>query len=565
MIFPTPIKEQYFEDHYPLKQDYALQDLYTFYQSSKDGSEDITFFVQADLAPEEYEISIDEQGVQITVSEEQGRFRALTSLRQLLQQNESKLPYALIQDQPDYEHRAYMLEISSGRMPKVPLLCEIIDYLAGLKYNEFQLYMENFCFKFSAFPEITADFDCLTPEDIRFLDQYCKDRFIELIPCQNGFGHMKTWLKEERWKHLAVKPGAGTLDPLLPESLELMDGIYGSLLPHFTSDKVNICLDETVIGGNPQLDAILEQYGYDKIFMDWMNKLADLTCNKYGKKTVQFWDDLIQSQVMENRCRNLEAKGVPFYVCPSTQTYSAFTGRFDVASFNIRTAAEVGRLHGAIGYMLTEWGNFGTPNFFLWSFVPTALGAQYAWNVGEEQKGGQLKEYYIHSAEQYVDETVFHAKVSKKLFQMANFYLLEPERIHGQTVCFMLMQFPLKQTNYYGHYHFNETGEDFYFDNIIYYMSGAIRNVREISFSDKYKRQIIVNAEMVILAAEYGRIKLAGRVSRAKYEEICSMTDRIIAEYRELWIAENYEEGMEIYINYMLARREELAEFLHAE
>ena len=34
-------------------------------------------------------------------------------------------------------------------------------------------------FKYAAYPKETADFDCLAPEDIRELDQYCRDRFID--------------------------------------------------------------------------------------------------------------------------------------------------------------------------------------------------------------------------------------------------------------------------------------------------------------------------------------------------------------------------------------------------
>ena len=33
-----------------------------------------------------------------------------------------------------------------------------------------------------------------TPEEIKELDEYCLDRFIELVPCQNTLGHMGDWL-----------------------------------------------------------------------------------------------------------------------------------------------------------------------------------------------------------------------------------------------------------------------------------------------------------------------------------------------------------------------------------
>lgn len=602
MIFPVPVSEEYFEGQYRPEKSYCTEDLYDFYQETKAGTPDISYMKNAKFAEEEYEIHIDENGIQVTVSAETGKFRALTSLRQLFLNMERKteggLPFAKILDKPQFANRAYMWEISSGRMPKPEMICKVVDYLAGLKYNELQIYMENFCFKYSAFPDLTEGYECLEPENIRMLDQYCKDRFIELVPCQNGFGHMTAWLAEERWSHLEVTDGqahGGTINPLLPESLELLDQIYGSLLPHFSSDKVNICLDEAVMLGKFQLEEICEKEGCENVFMDWMNKLADLAKNKYGKKTIQFWDDMIndypesfrrlpegaialewgydpiKSQMMEGRCMALAEKKVPFYVCPSTSTYSSFTGRFDVLSFNIRTAAEVGRKHGAQGILITEWGNIGTPNFYVWSFVPTALGGQYGWNVGIKQHGGWLKADFIHKAQQYVDENIYKAKVSRKLYQMANYYLLEPERIHGQTMCFLFVVTPLSKVDYAPFFHLEEIGEDFYFENISRYVTDIMESVQDITCegdaADRenfalYKRQILVNARMIRLGAEYGLVKLHKQVTREKYEELCALTDQIAGEYRTLWMEENYEKGVEEFEGYLADRAKELEEYL---
>lgn len=588
MIFPVPLQENYYEGVYTLQQTYLLDDLYNFYIQTKEGSLDLVVREDASLEPEEYQIRIDAAGILIRYSTEQGKFRALTSLRQLMQQNSEALPYVEILDKPQFANRGFLWEISSGRMPKVPHILRIVDYLAGLKYNEFQIYMENFCYKYPAFPDLTADYDCLTPEDILVIDRYCQERFIDLIPCQNGFGHMAAWLKEERWQHLEVTDGVehgGTLNPLLPESFELMDEIYGSLLPYFSSEKVNICLDEAFMLGKFQLEEACRKYGNDNVFMDWLNRLTDLACGKYGKKTVQFWGDmivdypesfhrvpknavamewdydLIQSQLMEGRCMALAEKGIPFYVCPSTNTYSTFTGRFDVTSFNIRTAAEVGRKHGAKGFMLTEWGNDGTPNFFVWSYVPVALGGQYSWNVGVKQHGGWLKPEFIHMAEKYADAQVFRAPVSRKLYRIANYYLLEPERIHGQTMCHQIMKNPLQKMDFDSFFRLEEVGEPFCFRNVIRYVQEMIREIEDLDLAEYYRRRIIINAKQVILAAEYALVKLAGEVTREKYEELCGLNRWIAAEFRELWMEENYEKGIEEVEGYLDERYQELAVF----
>lgn len=135
---------------------------------------------------------------------QEGLFRAATSLRQMLRRGEGKLPFMRLQDKPDIARRGYMIDISRGRKPRMETIKTMIDFMAELKYNEFQLYMEGDCFKYAAYPKETAHFDCLTPENILKLDQYCRNRFIDLVPNQNSFGHMYTGLKKPDFHHLGL-------------------------------------------------------------------------------------------------------------------------------------------------------------------------------------------------------------------------------------------------------------------------------------------------------------------------------------------------------------------------
>lgn len=589
MIFPVPLEEKYGEEKYTLKTVYQSENLYDFYTCAKNGSDDIKYNKNVMLGEEEYKINIGADGVCIEYSTEQGKFRALTSLRQIFLNSGENVPYAKVYDKPQFKHRAYMQDISRNRIPKKETIFEVIDYIAALKYNEFQLYMENFCFEYSEFPQFTENFDCLSVADIKDIEKYCKERFIELIPCQNGFGHMTTWLATDEYKHLALTDGTleapDTINPLLDESFELMDKIYKSLLPHFESETVNVCFDEAMALGKYQIEEVCKKYGNDTVFMDWFEKIVKLVTEKYGMKRVLFWDDMIinypdsfkripenavalewgydytQSQIMEARCMALKEKNIPFYVCPSTHSCLSFTGRFDESSFNVRTAGEVGRKHGAIGYMMTDWGDGGHPQFMVWSYLPIALAAQYTWNVGVEQNGGQLKPEYITAAENYVDLNIFNgAKVAKRLKQIANYFLLEPYRIHGQSVSNMALRMELTQrSNFF--FDFEEVGDAFEFENVINYLKYLIERIARIEFDDIYKRQIILNARMAILGAEYAIIKVNNCVSRGKVLEITELTDYIKKELYELWMMKNYEQGIEEFMGYLNSRLNELKIF----
>ncbi len=588
MLFPAPQSVEYKDGCYKLKKDYETACLMCFYKDAL-ASDEIDFVNDSALKSEEYSLWVCEKGIQIKFSTEEGKFRGITTLYQMVKDG-NELKFVCISDKPDFERRGYMLDISRGKIAKVETIKKLIDFMAYLKYNELQLYMENFCFKYEAYPQVNADFDCLTPEDIKELDAYCKERFIDLVPNQNCFGHMQEWLGHPDFKHLALgdeeKPNSGTLNPLLPETYEFVDGLFDSLLPNFESKFVNIGMDEAFGLGKFQIEEHCKKLGKDNVFMDYLNRMSDRIGEKHGKK-VMFWADmitsypnshtripkdaialewgydLIQSQVMAEHCAAFREKGVTFYTCPATSNHLSFTGRGDVASFNVRTAAEVGKKYGAKGLLLTDWGNsYGNPQFFEWSWFYLALNGQYGWNVGEEQNGEALKPYYLNAARKLVDELFFEGKpVSELLYRLSNYYLLEPERIHNGTICGHLLGLPLSQSNYYTYFDLAECGYDFYFNHVISYVNDVIAEIEGIDFDEKMKREILINAKMVILAAElckprYGEKKLTAE----KKEELCALIDRMIPEYKELWLLENYENGMDIFVKVLEARRKEIVE-----
>jgi hypothetical protein len=54
-------------------------------------------------------------------------------------------------------------------------------------------------------------------------------------------------------------------------------------------------------------------------------------------------------------------------------------GKHDNALANLRAAAEAGRKHGALGYLITDWGDGGHPQPLAVSYLPYLAGAALAW------------------------------------------------------------------------------------------------------------------------------------------------------------------------------------------
>ena len=585
LLFPKPqsvsMREGVFQS--PINVDEI--DLSTLYRQVRDGLSGFLAVLTPGFAQEQYRIDVESDHITMTASTDEGLFRAVTSVWQLLYRGHGRIDCMTIEDQPALKRRGYMLDISRGKKPLVSTIKQMIDFLALLKYNEFQLYMEGECFKYAAYPQETADFDCLTPEDVQALDLYCRERFIDLVPNQNSFGHMYTWLKKPAYHHLGLFEGdevPSTLNPLLPESFEFMKNIYASLLPCFSSDYVNIGLDEAYGLGKFQIEAYCKEKGKDVVFMEWLNKLSDHIRDTYGKR-VMFWADmiynypqsyhmvpkdaialewgyeLIQSQRMTAHCIAYRDAGVRYYVCPSVNTHGSFAGRMDVTTFNIRTCAELAVEYGAEGLLLTDWGDGGHAQSWVWSMNPIALAGQYAWNTGAPQDGESFKADFIRAAETFVDECAYRcAGLSRLMYRMANYYLLEPERVHVCTMSAKELTLPMNVTKYAHLFDLKDSGDDFYFDNVTDYVRRVMADIEKLTFDETYKREIRLTAQLIELGSEVCKVKLHPHASPEKALALAQMIDDMLPEFADLWRVRNYEKGMERFYGCLTARRDEL-------
>ena len=278
-----------------------------------------------------------------------------------------------------FEVRSYMLDVSRDRVPTLKTLREIVDLLARCRYNQFQLYTEH-TFAYAAHPEVWEEADPLTPAEIRKLDAYCQMQGIELVANQNTFGHMERWLTQPRYNPLARFPNGGavtpwgavkkyptTLDPANPGSIAFVESLFDELLPNFSSPFVNIGCDETF-----EIEDVEEYLGF-------LLKVCDLA-RKHGKRPM-FWGDIVLkhpeaiarlpkdlialdwgyegNHPFDRDCAAFRAAGLDFYVCPGTSSWRSLGGRVENMRENLEAAERAGRLNGAKGYMVTDWGDHG--------------------------------------------------------------------------------------------------------------------------------------------------------------------------------------------------------------
>ena len=177
------------------------------------GSRDLRFQggTTITLAPEEgipaqgYRLRIADDGIDLVAGDAAGAFYGVMTLVQMLRQCEGVLPAGEIEDSPDFPSRGVMLDISRSKVPTLETLFGLVDLFSGWKINHLELYTEH-TFAYENHREVWAQASPMTGEDILRLDAYCRERFVELVPNQNSFGHMHHWLELPRYNHLAECP-----------------------------------------------------------------------------------------------------------------------------------------------------------------------------------------------------------------------------------------------------------------------------------------------------------------------------------------------------------------------
>ena len=428
------------------------------------------------LAPERvahsqgYALTITSDGIVAEAGTPAGIFYAVCTLIQLIEQAGPRLPCLLSADWPDFAARGVMLDISRDRVPTLATVLDLVDMLAGWKINQLQLYTEH-TFAYRSHPEVWASASPFSGQDILELDAYCRQRYVELVPNQNSFGHMHRWLRHPRYAALAetldefatpwgvTMTGPFGLAPEDPGSLELLRGLYDELLPHFSSRMFNVGCDETIDLGQGRSKAACEQRGVGRVYLDFLLKI-------YGEvaargRTMQFWGDIIiqhpeliaelpkdaialewgyqAGHPFAEHCPQFAASGLSFYVCPGTSSWNSIGGRTDNAIGNLLNAAENGLKHGANGYLITDWGDRGHWQALPISYLGFAAGAAFAWALDTNRDMDVARATSLHA---FRDPS---GTIGRAAYDLGNIYRLLGPEIHNSSLLFWVLQLPLAE------------------------------------------------------------------------------------------------------------------------
>ena len=424
----------------------------------------------APVPPQGYRLGITTRKIEVLAKDGAGLFYGVMTLKQWLRQNSGFFHTCILEDYPDFPVRGVMLDISRDKVPTLSTLFTLIDQLAELKINHLELYTEH-TFAYRDHPEVWAEASPLTGEDVLRLDAFCRKRFIELVPNQNSLGHWQRWLQISRYRHLAECPNGFewpwggrseqpfSLDPRNPRTLKLLEALYAELLPHFTSRKINVGLDECLDLGQGKNKELCRQKGVGPVYLEFLLQVHRLVSNQ--GLTMHFWGDIIiqypeligklpenvvplewgyeADHPFDDHCKSFAQAGLPFYVCPGTSSWRSITGRSKNCLENLKNAAFYGRKNGAIGYLITDWGDQGHWQHLPFSFLGIAAGAAFSWCYETNQKMNFVPALDLHIFQD-------RARVMGGLvYELGNAYLQVGQLVKNASALFHLLVRPITQ------------------------------------------------------------------------------------------------------------------------
>lgn len=386
---------------------------------AEDSAAGLKLLAAPELGPEAYRLRIDRDGIELAAAGQAGLFYGLATLCQWLRLHQrhrpgqSQLGALDLEDHPHFPARGIMLDVSRNKVPTMATLLSLIDQFAALKLNQLQLYVEH-SFAYAGHETVWSEASPLTPAEMGELDSYCAERFIELVPNQNSFGHFHRWLIHEPYRPLAEcpegvehafssQPEPFSLCATDPGAMALLEDLYGQLLPLFRSRQFNVGLDETFDLGMGRSAEHCERRGKTQVYLDFLRQVH-AAAGRHGRR-IMFWGDIIveKPELIAELPEDVIAlewgyeaghpfaehgeafarSGRCFYVCPGTSSWNAFAGRVDNALENLRQAARHGRAHGAAGYLVTDWGDRGHLQPLPVSYPGFLAGAAFAWHVDD--------------------------------------------------------------------------------------------------------------------------------------------------------------------------------------
>ena len=222
------------------------------------------FFEVDNLRDQAYKIEISQKGIVIYAGTKTGLKFGFKTLLQVLAHCSTSIPCCVIEDEPEYEFRAFHLDLRM-RTYKPAFLKELFDNLSALKYSAVVVEYED-SFPYHNEPCIPGPI-YYTADQIKDLNKFAQRYGIEIIPYLSVYSKLDYVLGLERYAGLAAPADADSLtcsahiDCRNAQALRLVCSMIDELKAAHNSSAIFIdCNDHRQGQNQPPSAPALEEY-----------------------------------------------------------------------------------------------------------------------------------------------------------------------------------------------------------------------------------------------------------------------------------------------------------------
>ena len=366
----------------------------------------VSYVWDRSMPDEAYILEITEKSVTITFGTKRGRYYAAMTICQLID-DDGNLPCLHIEDNPDYQIRGIMDDISRGQTSTMDNFKKIIRFCSRMKINTYFLYIEDMI-QFSANPRIGVGRGAFTKGELRELVDYAREWFVEIVPLFESLSHQPRIVTMPEYQELREREGSYSFNPTDPRTLDVMETFYSELASIFPSVHLFAGLDETNDIGTGKSKETVDKVGYARMYADFYNKLNALA-KKNGKRLWIYATLAIDHpEVFDLMDKDIVAVNYTFYwpnhgnswwdnlytyipiikekgfdqvVSPGFWNWKMLFPNCTQAYRNITSLNQAGIENGCIGTMGASWGDNGAENFREYNWYLYAAQAETAWNA----------------------------------------------------------------------------------------------------------------------------------------------------------------------------------------
>ncbi len=399
-----------------------------------------------------YGISIGDGGVVLRAADSQGMFYAVRTFEQLL--DGTGVRHARILDWPDIPLRMIMID-PARQNENMDYYRRVIDFAADYGINAVLCHLtddQTSALFHEDYPALMHE-HAWTPEEVRALVAYAKERHIDLIPEIESLGHSRMFtrmedygrylhqtienLPDQSWMGTDIEGYTNVLCPASDAAAEYLDAMYGRASETFGHSWIHIGFDEVDM---TECARCIAKYGGQSPG-EWMSAAlvqAGGLVAKHGAKTA-LWGDMLLAhpEVMESLSpddtivfdwhygETVDPSSVAFFADRGFQVVASpalacapHMNMPDVHNYrNIANFARIARENDLLGINTTVWVPVRYMSDAMWTGI--AFAAAHSWGGSgmddREFAAGFAKDYFgtdmgdaFHGVWNSLAETVWH-------------------------------------------------------------------------------------------------------------------------------------------------------------